>query len=127
MKHITLICEALILSAAISSSAFAQRTSSAVQTVTFGVHRTSVAVLRNLSLVQSTVGSPAGSQAGNLQDAASSDRTKVTVAPLSMSAANRLSTTPYNTSTVESDVRSILLSKECSSLNHIPLIATITD
>jgi hypothetical protein len=118
-----------MLMAAISSTAVAQRTSSAVQTVTFGVHRSSVSVLRNMSLVKGAVPSPDGLQASTLQNVVSSNQIKVTIAALSMTPDDDASMTALrrNTSNVESDVRSILISKEWSSLNRTPLAATITE
>ena len=88
VKNITSICKVLALMAAISSTVFAQRTSSADQTVTFGVHRTSQSVLHNLSLAQSAVHSPDGSQATTLQNVASTYPMKLTVHAPSMPAAN---------------------------------------
>jgi hypothetical protein len=127
LKNITSISRVFVLMAALSSTAIAQRTSPATQTVTFGVHRSSPSVLHNSSLVQSAVHSPDGVEASTLQNVVSTYRTKVTVAALSMSGGNTASMRRYNSSSVESDVRSILISKELSSLNHAPLFATITE
>jgi len=129
VKNITSICRVLAMMAAISSTVMAQRTSSAVQTVTFGVHRTSLSVLHSLSLAQGAVHSPDGPQASTLQNVVSTHQTKVTVAALSMAPGNNATMTAShcNTSNVESDVRSILISKEWSSLNRTPLAATITE
>jgi hypothetical protein len=127
VKNITLISKVFVLMAALSSTAIAQRTSTTVQTVAFGVHRSSLSVLSNLSPVQSAVHSPDGIQASTFQNVVSTYRIKVTFAALSMSGGNTASMTQYNTSSVESDVRSILASKELSSLNRTPLVATITE
>lgn len=88
VKNFTSVCKVLALMAAISSTVFAQRTSSAVQTVTFSIHRSSLSVLNNLSLVQGAVHSPDGSQASTLQNLVSTNPMKVTVHAPSMPAAN---------------------------------------
>jgi hypothetical protein len=88
VKNITSICIVWVLTAAISSTVIAQRTSSAVQTVTFGVRRTSQSVLRNVSLVQSTNHLSDGSQGSTLQNVASTHPMKVTVNALSIPAVN---------------------------------------
>jgi hypothetical protein len=88
VKNITSICRVFVLMVAISSTVSAQRTSSAAQTVTFGVHRSSQLVLRNLSLVQSAIHSPDGSQASTHQNVVSTYPMKLTVRAPSMPAAN---------------------------------------
>lgn len=88
VKNFTSICKVLALMAAISSTVSAQRTSSADQTVTFGVHRTSLSVHHNSSLAQSVVHSPDGSQATTLRNVASTYPMKLTVHAPSMPAAN---------------------------------------
>jgi|GEM_PF-2579841 len=98
VKNLTSIFKVLALMAAISSPVFAQRTSSAIQTVTFGVHRTSQSVLHNLSLAQSAVHSPDGFQASTLQNMVSTYPMKLTVHAPSMPAANDGSMTVVSSS-----------------------------
>ena len=111
VKNFTSICKVLALMAAVSSTVFAQRTSSAVQTVTFGVHRSSLSVLNNLSLVQGAVHSHDGSQASTLQNLVPTDPMKITVRVPSMPAVNAPSRTrelgsAQGTSAIRSDVGS---------------------
>lgn len=93
VNNISSICKVLALIAAISSTSLAQQTSSAVQTVTFGVHRSSQSVLHNLSLVQGTVDSPNGSVVSRLQNVVSTYPRNLRVHAPSMTAANDGSTT----------------------------------
>ncbi len=93
VKNITSICKAFALMAAVSSIAIAQRTSSAVQTVTFGVHRSSQSVLNNMPIARSVVHSSDGSEASTLQNVVSTYPMKVTVNALSMPGANNESMT----------------------------------
>jgi hypothetical protein len=86
VKNIIPIFRALFLLAALSSTLIAQRTSSVVQTVTFGVHRSSLSVLRNLSLIQNPVQSSDSSQSSTLQNVVSNNPIKVTVRAPSVSA-----------------------------------------
>jgi hypothetical protein len=107
VKNITSICKVLVLMIAISNTVFAQRTSSAAQTVTFGVHRSSLSVLHKLSLVQSAVQTPDGSQPSTLQNVVSTYPMKVTVhAPL-VPAANDRSMTAVQSSTRSSPPRAL--------------------
>jgi hypothetical protein len=88
VKNITSICIVWVLAVAISSTVIAQRTSSVVQRVTFGVHRSSLSVLRNVSLVQCAVHSSDSSQASTFQNVVSNYPMKVTVNALSIPEVN---------------------------------------
>jgi hypothetical protein len=152
MKNIASIGKIFVLMVVISSTVIAQRTSSAIQTVTFGVNRSYRSSLNSLSLVQGAVHSPRGSQMNVLQNDVSTGLTKVTVtAPsvlpgsdASMTAlqsspqpsvpetahagsVSHMSTPRRNTSDIQLDVRSILISKEWSTFDRTPLVVTITE
>lgn len=152
MKNITSIGRILVLMVVIGSTAVAQRTSSANQTVTFGVNRSYQSVLNSLSLVEGAAHSPRGSQMNILQNEISTGPTKVTVTAPSMlpgkdasmtalqsspqpsvpetmhaRSVPPISTTRRNTSDIQLDVRSILISKEWSTFDRTPLVVTITE
>jgi len=152
MKSITAIGRILVLMVVISSTVVAQQTSSAIQTVTFGVNRPYQSVLNSLSLAQGAVHSPRGSQMNILRNEVSTGLAKVTVtAPsilpgedASMTALQssprrsvpetahagsvpHISTIRRNTSDIQLDVRSILISKEWSTFDGMPLVVTITE
>jgi hypothetical protein len=152
MKIITSIGKIWVLMVVISSTVVAQRTSSAIQTVTFGVSRSYQSVLNSLSLVQGPVHSARGYQTNVLQNEVSTGPTKVTItAPsvlprnyASMAASqsspqpsvpetvhagsvSHISTPRRNTSDIQLDARSILISKKWSTFDRTPLVVTITE
>jgi hypothetical protein len=88
MKNINSFGKILVLMVVMSGTVLAQRTSSVIQTVTFGVHRSSLLILHNLSLAQGAVQSPDGSRASTLQNAVSTYPMKVTIQAPSLPAAN---------------------------------------
>lgn len=121
MKTVSMLLTILVLIAVMGDTGLAQQTSSASQIVTFGVRRSSLAVLRSVSLVQGATSSPDSSLASSLQNVLSLDQHSVAVAALSIPPGYDASMTQSSTPNVESDVRPILISKKTSS------VATITD
>lgn len=79
MKITTLICEILVLMVVMYNTSIGQRTSSAVQTVTFGVHRSSLSILSNLSRAQRAAEVPTSFPSTVVREMGSTYPLKVTV------------------------------------------------
>lgn len=127
-KHV-LIAAALVMVVSASSQLLGQRKSSAVQVVTFGVHRSPLRLVGILATESKPTVSPSQPRTADVESPLSTLAEKVTISSATaIDATSSSATRPHiGTADVQLDVRLLLESGKSSPIGSTPLLVTITE